>query len=368
VGAEYETKDCGRVVDDMRQDSIVTGATDSGLCSASQNIDGVSPSPVGPEVCSDEMLVSSVSTDVEPQSVCGVTVAEAFQTDAQYGRGHMTHDGDDGDDFGDFTNGVTIEEFAVFESPVVDGPTGSWAAVTRPVPAAIDDYEFDDFETAEFQYAPVNCVGFEDGKLTQKLQALIDILFPLTSSINFVEMSVAPLAERLATVWLKLQDMERSHALSYQWSGSATNKGLLVALGIDSRNILFGPRWNSSVPRFAANLGFSPLEPMQASRSSVTPQEPVKELATEEAAAEETVVPAAEFDWINSGLVNPLDSPQASTSDSLMQQVLLYNQCTPVTCSRQGLSPEAVKVLDELPDLSFLQAKLLMFPVQGTLL
>ena len=75
-------------------------------------------------------------------------------------------------------------------------------------------------------------------QLTQKLQALIDILFPLTSSINFVEMSVAPLAERLATVWLKLQDMERSHALSYQWSGSATNKGLLVALGIDSRNIV----------------------------------------------------------------------------------------------------------------------------------
>jgi hypothetical protein len=51
-----------------------------------------------------------------------------------------------------------------------------------------------------------------------------------------------------------------------------------------------------------------------------------------------------------------------------MQQVLLYNQCTPVTYSRQGLSQEAVRVLDELPDLSFLQAKLLMFPVQGTLL
>jgi len=49
---------------------------------------------------------------------------------------------------------------------------------------------------------------------------------------------------------------------------------------------LFGPRWNSSVPRFAANLGFSPLEPMQASHSSVTPQEPAKELATEEAAPE----------------------------------------------------------------------------------
>lgn len=371
LGVEYEKKDFGRDADEMIQDSIVSGATDSGLCSGSQISDGVLPSPVGQEMRSDEILVSSVSTDVEPQRVCGVTVAEAFQTDAKYGRKCVTQnddDDDDGDDFGGFMNGVMIEEFAVFESPLVDGPTGSWAAVTRPVPAAIDDYDFDDFETAEFQCAPVNCVGFDDGKLTQKLQALIDMLFPLTSSISLLEVNVAPLAERLATVWLKLQDMERSHALSYQWSGSATNKGLLVSLGIDSRNILFGPRWNSSVPRFAANLGFSPLEPMQASRTSMTPQEPAKELTREEAATEETVVPAAEFDWINSGLVNPLDSPKASTSDSLMQQVLLYNQCTPVTYSRQGLSQEAVRVLDELPDLSFLQAKLLMFPVQGTLL
>lgn len=166
MGMEYKTKDSGRVVDDMHQDSIVSGATDSGLCSASQNSDGVSPSPVGPAVCSDETLVSSVSADVEPQSVCGVTVAEAFQTDAQYGRGCVMHDADDGDDFGDFTNGVMIEEFAVFESPVVDGPTGSWATATQPVPAAIDDYDFDDFESADFQCAPVNCVGFDDGKVS----------------------------------------------------------------------------------------------------------------------------------------------------------------------------------------------------------
>jgi hypothetical protein len=44
---------------------------------------------------------------------------------------------------------------------------------------------------------------------------------------------------------------------------------------------LFGPRWNTSVPRFAANLGFSPLEPVQASQSSPTPQEPSRELPPE---------------------------------------------------------------------------------------
>jgi hypothetical protein len=163
---DYEKKDSGRVVDNMSQDSVLSGATDSGLCSASHNSDGVSPYPVGPELHGDETPVTSVITDVEPQRAFGVTVAEAFQTDANYGSRSKTQDADDADDFGDFTNGVMIEEFAVFESPLVDGPTGSWAAVTRPVPAAIDDYDFDEFETAEFQCAPVNCVGFDDGKVS----------------------------------------------------------------------------------------------------------------------------------------------------------------------------------------------------------
>lgn len=31
---------------------------------------------------------------------------------------------------------------------------------------------------------------------------------------------------------------------------------------------LFGPRWNPNIPRFAANLGFTPLEPVKASADS----------------------------------------------------------------------------------------------------
>lgn len=31
---------------------------------------------------------------------------------------------------------------------------------------------------------------------------------------------------------------------------------------------LFGPRWNSEVPRFASNLGFSPLVPQKASTNN----------------------------------------------------------------------------------------------------
>jgi hypothetical protein len=49
---------------------------------------------------------------------------------------------------------------------------------------------------------------------------------------------------------------------------------------------LFGPRWNTLVPRFAANLGFSPLEPIRASQSSPTPLEPAKESPVVETTAE----------------------------------------------------------------------------------
>jgi hypothetical protein len=75
-------------------------------------------------------------------------------------------------------------------------------------------------------------------QLAHKLQMLISVLFPLSNIISWAELNVPPLDDRLAAVWVKLQDMESSHALSYQWSGSAANRHLLLALGIDSRNIV----------------------------------------------------------------------------------------------------------------------------------
>lgn len=51
------------------------------------------------------------------------------------------------------------------------------------------------------------------------------------------------------------------------------------------------------MPRFAANLGFSPLEPMKPSAVSGSSS---NSSATNE-------IPAAQFDWNSSGLTNPLD-------------------------------------------------------------
>lgn len=63
---------------------------------------------------------------------------------------------------------------------------------------------------------------------------------------------------------------------------------------------LYGEKWNSLAPKFAANLGLSPLEPMKIPSSSSHDGD-IK--------ATKTIpeVPAAQFDWNSSGLINPLD-------------------------------------------------------------
>lgn len=63
---------------------------------------------------------------------------------------------------------------------------------------------------------------------------------------------------------------------------------------------LYGEKWNSSAPKFAANLGLSPLEPMKVTSSSLNESD-VK------ATKSILDVPAAQFDWNSSGLINPLD-------------------------------------------------------------
>lgn len=54
------------------------------------------------------------------------------------------------------------------------------------------------------------------------------------------------------------------------------------------------------MPRFAANLGFNPLEPMK-SDSMLQP------ISASASSTKTPDIPAAQFDWNNSGLVNPLD-------------------------------------------------------------
>lgn len=81
---------------------------------------------------------------------------------------------------------------------------------------------------------------------------------------------------------------------------------------------LYGEKWNSSAPKFAANLGLNPLEPMKVTSSSSHDGD-VK------ATKSILDVPAAQFDWNSSGLINPLDG-KLEMKFNYAEDEKIYNQ------------------------------------------
>ncbi|XP_028131999.1 aftiphilin [Diabrotica virgifera virgifera] len=110
-------------------------------------------------------------------------------------------------------------------------------------------------------------------------------------------------------IFKQIQDITDSPALTYHWSKSSSQKYLLNSLNIDARNILHGHNWNPSVPKFAANLGVQPLEPIKMESLTPSPSKPTPPAPqiSSQSSQEAQDVPSAQFDWTNSGLVNPLD-------------------------------------------------------------
>ncbi|PSN48911.1 hypothetical protein C0J52_03486 [Blattella germanica] len=309
---ESDRKEVERIVvgqDNTSQDSVVSGTTDSGLCSASQNSEGASPSPVAGS------SPSPVGLDREESSGSDETLVKSVDIDGRV--------------FGDAQTETVTEEsiassdnfdnFSDFQSVSEVVRTDSHSEVSKHLTEEVDEFgdfesvpvpqddDFDDFESAENMESDHDFFKYE---LVNRLQTIVDSLFPL-STATLLDVNVPQLDERLAALWIKLKDVEASHALSYQWSGSSSNKSLLMSLGIDSPT----------------------------------------EMPTNDA-------------LVQGILATP--KPELSTSNELVQRILASSQTTPAPRSRQGLSAEAVKVLDDLPELSFLQAKLLMFPVRGT--
>ncbi|XP_038663534.1 aftiphilin-like [Scyliorhinus canicula] len=201
----------------------------------------------------------------------------------------------------------------------------------------------------------------------------------------------------LLAIWTELQDVEDAHGLRYQWGGSHSNKKLLISLGIDTRNILFTGQRKQPVivPAYASGLGMleptkEPVKPISAaekiasigqiSATSVTPSE----LSTSDQTQDH--VPPVQFDWSSSGLTNPLDGVdpelyELTTSkleDSgtvnrmtdafarLMSTAEKTSTSTRKPKKEEFLSKEAAKVIASLPDLSFMHAKVLMFPTTLT--
>ncbi|XP_061011172.1 aftiphilin isoform X1 [Dama dama] len=228
----------------------------------------------------------------------------------------------------------------------------------------------------------------------------------------------------LMDVWTELQDVHDAHGLRYQWGGSHSNKKLLCSLGIDIRNILFtgNKKQPVIVPMYAAGLGMleptkEPLKPLSAAEKiasigQTTTMSPEMNTCTSDQFQES--LPPVQFDWSSSGLTNPLDASGGSTllnldffgpvDDSsssssttipgvdpelyelttskleistsslkvtdafarLMSTVEKTSTSTRKPKREEHLSEEAIKVIASLPDLTFMHAKVLMFPTTLT--
>lgn len=250
--------------------------------------------------------------------------------------------------------------------------------------------------------------------LLNRLERIFEACFPsvfvpdaeeeVTSLKHLLETNCSPVKARealaecgeLRDVWAELQDIHDAHGLRYQWGGSHSNKKLLCSLGIDTRNILFtgNKKQPVIVPMYAAGLGMleptkEPLKPLSAAEKiasigQTTIMTPEMNTCTSDPFQES--LPPVQFDWSSSGLTNPLDGVdpelyelttaklEPSTSSlrvtdafaKLMSTVEKTSTSTRKPKREEHLSEEAVKVIVSLPDLTFMHAKVLMFPATLT--
>lgn len=250
--------------------------------------------------------------------------------------------------------------------------------------------------------------------LLNRLERIFEACFPsifvsdteeeVTSLKHLLDTSTLPIKTRealaesgeLLDVWTELQDIHEAHGLRYQWGGSHSNKKLLCSLGIDTRNILFtgNKKQPVIVPMYAAGLGMleptkEPLKPLSAAEKIASIGQTATmspEMNTCPSDQFQESLPPVQFDWSSSGLTNPLDGVdpelyelttsklEISTSSlkvtdafaRLMSTVEKTSTSTRKPKREEHLSEEAVKVIASLPDLTFMHAKVLMFPATLT--
>ncbi|XP_064073895.1 uncharacterized protein LOC113399323 isoform X1 [Vanessa tameamea] len=92
------------------------------------------------------------------------------------------------------------------------------------------------------------------------------------------------LEQFLSETWGHLIDIDIRQPYIINWNNSLGQKTLLKALCIDSRNILFGPKWNYNMPKYATNLSTAPLQPQKpVAQSNVLSAESTENVLNKEA-------------------------------------------------------------------------------------
>ncbi|KAK7142390.1 hypothetical protein R3I94_011917 [Phoxinus phoxinus] len=177
--------------------------------------------------------------------------------------------------------------------------------------------------------------------------------------------------ENSLALWCHLQEIHSSHGLKFKWAGSHSNRILLDCLGI--RNILFtGDKQQPViVPMFAAGLGM--LEPTKESQKcpaspALSPSSSVESgniLCTQVASSLAISIDGVDpeiYELTTAKIENTTGRNIADAFTKLMESM----EKTTTTARRpekdEKISEEAARVISILPDLSFMQARVLMFP------
>ncbi|GIZ05177.1 aftiphilin [Caerostris extrusa] len=273
-----------------------------------------------------------------------------------------------------------------------------------------EDSEFADFESASFNTAfsetfRVLLLLLLREKSVDKLSTVMNTIFPLKENDSCaVDVSYVPESEVLEQcnkrlIISDLFSLILTLFILYVMGVSHSFQQLLRSVNVDYHSILR----TSSVPIFASSLSL--LEPVKGQTNSVSHD------SDDIIQSPKDPIPPVEFDWNSSGLINPLDSGQAasilmdlsfltssesvtsssvgnnsfenellkpspvpscpenSNTNCILEELLSKNVCSipnSKTAHRQSnLSEEANNVLDQLPDLSYMRAKVLMFPISS---
>ncbi|XP_065168838.1 mucin-2 isoform X3 [Atheta coriaria] len=216
---------------------------------------------------------------------------------------------DDFDDFADFSS-APIEPQTVEPSQ----PLSRSASLEQDG----DDDDFGDFDDYTTSTSTSNAIPLlNPEKVYEETQVIFKVMFePVTLNELDYEYSDGTIKN---TIFGQIKDVTDTHALRYQWGKSTVQQGLLKALNIDTRNILYAH--GMPMPKFAANLGMTPLEPVKSdiltpTQAPITPTIPSSDRSSSQATTSSVSqasqqngdIPAAQFDWSASGLANPLDS------------------------------------------------------------
>ncbi|XP_073950359.1 aftiphilin isoform X2 [Choristoneura fumiferana] len=315
--ATYIPDDMISSIDDSNANGTAFPVDDIILSISNTNIEKA-PNPK-----EDQMLHPEDESDINNRQIVEQNIVEAESVDEMVRESSISKNvlnelnNDTDDDFGDFTdfnftsntnpstvladcdnpweNNQPDPEFGAFEAHFDEAentiPPPFQESEDKSVPKSQthhideeddDDFgDFDDFKSSmqdnkdkEEIHDPLSHVQVLDIQTSENESQILENINKILHPIFQVDVPEpestfdSKLEALLCETWGHLLETDVRQPYIVNWNSSFGQKILLKALCIDSRNILFGPKWSYNMPKYAANLSAAPLLPQKQSTPS----------------------------------------------------------------------------------------------------